>query len=110
MSISTGCFFRAVAGLMAYDGLRIASLFIETKEDRRARDFLVAAKTSVDRALKAELMEKDVAHTIMEGINDTFDALDGNDYKKATDSATETANTAMDEAMQQVIKCEFERR
>jgi len=109
MGIRHGCFIRAVPGLSAYDGLTIAAWFINKKQDDSARDFLAATMTRVNQALKAELMSEDTAYGITEKINDTFDALADKSYEKASESVSDAAVKAMDEAMQKVVECEKEK-
>jgi len=103
--ISKGCRIRTQPGEDIYSELILAEWFVSEGDDV-ARDFLSLIKTTVHEALKAETMEEKVAQAITAGIDDTVAALDNKDYDKAYDSVVLSKSIALDEAMQQAVKCE----
>ena len=98
-NIHKGCFFRALPGLQAYDGLTIASWFINKEEASLAREFLVASKTRLHQAAASELMPKEIAEVILKEINNVFDALDNKNYKEAEESVAAASVMTITESM-----------
>jgi len=70
----------------------------------------IKAAPGLDAYNGFEMIDEDTFYEIKKEIKNTWDALNDNNFVKAEDSVADAAVIALDEAMQQVVKCEFEKR
>ena len=107
MGISSGCFFRFIPGMVIHDALSIAEWYIKQKDNTQAGNFIFAAITQSHRAREASLMEEETAKKIIDNLHQSMDYLDDDNWQKASEYTVKGGVIAINEALQQVVKCEL---